>query len=459
MAGIVAAALGQSTTGLDIATDWGDTRHSWSDPMEELGVPQSRFRAPWILVAAAGVLLTACGGGGGGGSSGNSAPVKVGYLVPLSGNFASNGKNEENGFELGLKDFGSTVNGHKIQVTYLDTQADPNIALSQARQLIDNQGIDMLEGPLAANEIAAVAAYAGPRGVPTDDLSMCAGIQLDDYVKFNSGLSSGWACNQPAIMAAKYAYEDLHWRKVATIGQDFAFGWLVVGGFADAFRAEGGQVVKMLWAPNTTTDFSPYVTQIPTIGVDGMYAEVSGAVAVRFTQAYHQFGLKDKLPLLGITQMTDYSALPSEDPAAITGLQTGAQYCDGIATPENQKFADEYKQQYGTYPGYYSDAGYAKARLLVEALKKVSNPSDHKALARALKSTPIRAARGPVKLSGPPAFSPIQNIYVCQVKSVNGELRNVPIKTYANVNPWGFLDQSKWEASFRKYSSERPTPG
>src|SRR6516225_4818587 len=119
MAGIVAAALGQSTTGLDIATDWGDTRHSWSDPMEELGVPQSRFRAPWILVAAAGVLLTACGGGGGGGSSGNSAPVKVGYLVPLSGNFASNGKNEENGFELGLKDFGSTVNGHKIQVTYL----------------------------------------------------------------------------------------------------------------------------------------------------------------------------------------------------------------------------------------------------------------------------------------------------------------------------------------------------
>lgn len=421
-------------------------------------MPKSRFRAPWTLAVAA-ILVAACGGSSGGGSSSNNSPVKVGYLVPLSGNFASNGKSEQNGFELGLKDFGSTVNGHKIEVTYLDTQADPNIALSQARQLIDNQHIDMLEGPLAANEIAAVAAYAGPKGIPTDDLSMCAGIQLDYYSKFGNGYSSGWACDQPAIMAADYAYNTLHWRNVVTIGQDFAFGWLVVGGFADAFRQLGGHVTQMLWAPNTTTDFSPYVSQIKTQGVDGMYAEVSGGVAVRFTQAYHQFGLKDKLPLLGITQMTDYSALPAEDPAAVTGLLTGAQYCDGNPSADNQKFANEYKAAYGTYPSYYSDAGYAKARLLVEALKKVSNPSDHKALVKALKSTPIQAARGPVKLSGAPAFAPIQNIYICKVQSVNGELRNVPIKTYTNVNPWGILDQSKWETSFKKYSSERPTPG
>jgi len=53
--------------------------------------------------------------------------------------------------------------------------------------------------------------------------------------------------------------------------------------------------------------------------IDGVYAELSGATAVRFTAAYKQFGLKGKIPLLGITQLTDYSSLPSEDPAAITG--------------------------------------------------------------------------------------------------------------------------------------------
>jgi branched-chain amino acid transport system substrate-binding protein len=288
---------------------------------------------------------------------------------------------------------------------------------------------------------------------------MCAGIQLDYYVKFNNGFSSGWSCNQPAIMAAKYALEDLHWKKVVTIGQDFAFGWLVVGGFADAFKAGGGTVEKMIWAPNTTADFSPYVSQIPTSGIDGVYGELSGATAVRFTSTYNQFGLKGKVPLLGITQLTDYSALPSEEPQSVLGVLTGAQYCDGIDTPENKKFTEEYKQQFNVYPGYYSDAGYTKARLLVTALKKLNGATkDKKALTRTLKSTEIVAPRGPVKLSGAPAFSPIQNSYICQVKQVGSDLRNVPIKTYTNVQPWGTLPESKWADNFRKYSSERPTP-
>lgn len=66
----------------------------------------------------------------------------------------------------------------------------------------------MLEGPLAANEDAAVTAYAGPKGVPTDDLAMCAGIQLDYYQKFQNAYSSGWSCSQPAIMAADYALQQ-----------------------------------------------------------------------------------------------------------------------------------------------------------------------------------------------------------------------------------------------------------
>ena len=412
-----------------------------------------RTKFGWLLMAA--FLLEACGGST---APTNTSPIKVGYMVPLTGIFASNGRHEINGFNLGLKDFGDTVNGRKITPIVVDTQADPNIALSQAHQLVENQNIDILEGPLAANEIAAVAGYAGPKGIPTDDLSMCSAIQLENYVKFNNGLSSGWACNQPSSQGAVYAYNELHWRHVVTIAQDFSFGWLVVGGFAASFKALGGTIDKMLWAPNSTLDFSPYVSQIPT-NTDGVFAELSGQTAVRFTLAYKQFGLKDKLPILGITQLTDYSALPSEDPAAIIGLHIDAQYCDGIDTPENKKFTAEYKAQFNTYPGYYSDAGYAKARLLIEALKKLNgDTSDKKAVVKAMRSTQIVAARGPVKLSGPPAYSPIQNVYICEVKSVNGELRNVPIKTYPNVQPWGPLSQQAWIDEYKHDSAARPTP-
>ena len=416
-----------------------------------------RSRVLAAMAALGALLFTACGGSPS--SSGGNAPIKVGYEVPLTGAFAANGKSEIQGWDLGLKDFGSTVDGHKIETSVVDTQADPNVALSQARQLVTNQGIQFLEGPLAANEIAAVAAYTAPAGVPTDDLSLCSSIQLKYYVQYGLGLSSGWSCNQPAIMAAVYAYQVLGWRKVVTIGQDFAFGWLVVGGFADEFKKLGGSIDKMLWAPNTTTDFSPYVSQIPTTGIDGVYAELSGATAVRFTSAYNQFGLKAKVPLMGITQLTDYSALPAEDPSAVLGLLTGAQYCDGINSADTTKFVNEYHAAYGTYPGYYSDAGYTKARLLISALKKLGgNATNAKKLVQAMKSTPIVSSRGPVKLSGAPAFAPIQNIYICKVEQVNGALRNVPIKTYTNVQPWGDLGESAWEAGFNKYSSARPTP-
>jgi branched-chain amino acid transport system substrate-binding protein len=298
----------------------------------------------------------------------------------------------------------------------------------------------------------------GPKGIPTDDLSLCSDIQLDYYVKFNNALDSGWACNQPATQGALYAYNELHWRHIVTIGQDFSFGWLVVAGFAASFKKLGGTIDKMIWAPNTTLDFGPYVSQIPR-NTDGVFAELSGQTAVRFTLAYKQFGLKDKLPVLGITQLTDYSALPSEDPEAIIGMKTDAQYCDGIDSPENKKFTEQYKAQYGTYPGYYSDAGYVKARLLVEALKKVNgNTSDKKAVVKAMRATSFQAPRGPFKLSGAPAYSPIQNIYICQVQNVNGALRNVPIKTYTNVQPWGPLTEQAWTDVYKKNSGSPPTP-
>src|SRR6266700_729528 len=82
-----------------------------------------------------GLALAACGSSGTSGG-GSNAPVKVGYLLPLTGVFTSNGTSEEEGFKLGLKNFGSSVDGHPIDVTYLNTQGEPTIALTDATQLV-----------------------------------------------------------------------------------------------------------------------------------------------------------------------------------------------------------------------------------------------------------------------------------------------------------------------------------
>ena len=404
------------------------------------------------------VVASACGGGSssssGSGGGSNKDPIVVGFELPLTGNFSANGKNEQNGFELGLDTFGREVDGHPIEVRYADTKGDPATALTTARKLVQD-GVAVFQGPLVASEAAATTPFLATSKTPLDDLTLCSEVQLDSWQKTPNGFASGWSCDQPAMLAAKYAYEEKGWRNITALAQDFSFGWEVIGGFKSVFEQLGGKVTSTVWVPSTATDVSSYVSQIPA-NTDAVYAEMSGALALRFTEAFKSFGRTGKTPVLGITQLTDQSVLPQEDPAAVTGILTGAQYCDGIDTPENKKFVDAYKAKFNLFPGYYSDAGYVKAQILVAAMKTLKgDASDKEKVAKAMQAVKIEAPRGPVSISEK-THSPIQNVYICEVKSVDGALRNVPIKTYENNQPNGPLDYAKWEARFRHDSKARP---
>jgi branched-chain amino acid transport system substrate-binding protein len=421
----------------------------------------SRSTKRWAgtaVIALSAVVLSACGGGsgssGGGSGGGNTDPITVGFELPLTGNFAANGTNEQNGFEIGLDTFGREINGHPLDIKYVDTKGDPATALTSARKLVQD-GADVFEGPLVSSESAAVTPFLAAQKVPVDDLTLCSEVQLDSWQKVPNGFSSGWSCDQPALMAAKWAYEDMGWRHVTLAAQDFSFGWEVGGGFKAAFEALGGTVDQAIWVPLNATDLSSYISQIPK-DTDAVYAEMSGAFAVRFIDAYQSFGLKQTTPLVGITQLTDQSVLPQLNPQGATGVYTSAQYCDGIDTKENTDFVAAYQKKFNVFPGYYSDAGYVKAQILTQALKSLKGDvSDKAAVAKALKSATITAPRGPVAISDK-TFSPVQNVYMCQVTMVDGALRNVPVKTYENVQPQGSLDYDAWEKHFRHDSAGRP---
>jgi branched-chain amino acid transport system substrate-binding protein len=399
-------------------------------------------------------MVAACSGSSQSTGTANTTPVKVGFILSLTGTFAANGHNEQNGWNLAVKELGSKVLGHPIQTTFADDQTDPNVALSQARTLVEADGVNMLEGPIPANADAAVASFAGPQGIPTDDLAMCSKEQVTNYKAFGNAFSSGWSCDQPDIMLGQWAYQQ-GYRHISTIGLDYAFGWISTGAFIAAFKKAGGTIDKQLWAPITTADFTPFVTQLPRTD-DAIFALMAGAASVRFTNAYKQLGFVGKTPLIGNTTLTDYSALPAEDPAAIQGVRIAAQYCDGINTSANNKFANDYHNVYGNWPGYYSDAGFTKYRLLMTALQKLNgDASNKKKLVSALKSTPIVAPRGPVTLNSA-TWTPNENTYICEVQRVGTSLRNVPIKTYKNVKPWGTFSQSEWLSLFTADAVGRP---
>lgn len=418
-----------------------------------------RRRSVAVLLVCAAFLLAACSSSGG--SAGNGAsnsPVKVGYLVPLTGTTAANGLDEERGFNLGLQQFGKVVDGHPIQVTYLDTQSSPSVALSDARELVSQDHVQVVEGPLLANQIEAVAPYVMANKIPEDDLYLASPTQIDDYSKYGLGLTSGWDSAQVSTVGAKWAYDTMHWRHVVVIGDAYSFGWEVGGDFAAEFKDLGGTIDKSIWIPLDTVDLSSYISEIPR-NTQGVYVELLGTQSSNFLTDYESYGLSGKVPLLASTTVTDQSALPAVKPPAGVGVYSVSQYCDDNPGQANQTFANAYHKAYGVYPAYYSEAGYTKAEILVSALKALhGDATNGSALAKAMKAVSISAPRGPVTISGT-TYSPVQDTDICKVEDLDGTLRNVPVTTYPSIQPWGYLSQSAWMSDFKTESTSQPPWG
>ena len=413
---------------------------------------KARGASPLLGALAASLLaLAACAGSGppsGGGGQGGS-PIKVGFILPQSGVFAPNGQDEQDGWNLAIKDTGDTVNGRKIQTSFVDDAADPNQGLTAARQLVETQNVDLLVGPLAANVGLAVRPYVASQGIPTVYISACSD-ELATSEKASNLVLTGWTCDQPTLNFGKYVYEKLGYRHVTTVAMDYAFGWQVTGGFVSTFKAAGGKIDRQIWAPINAPDYSPYVSQIPR-DTDAVFDLAAGSAAIRFTDAYRQFGLKDKVPLIGGGTMTDYSVLRSQAPDTVLGAITVLQYADGIDTPENRKFVEAYRAATNKFPSYYAETAYATYKLLYSVLKKTNgNTKDRASIVKYLKTTQFQAPRGPVSINQE-TNSPIQNIYVRKVQMVDGVLRNVVVDTIRQSQPWGPLKKSDWEAQAAHY--------
>ncbi|HUL25918.1 MAG TPA: ABC transporter substrate-binding protein [Streptosporangiaceae bacterium] len=423
-----------------------------------LSRPRLRRRLSAVALAACSAVAAACSSGTSSSTAASAhTPVKVGYLLPLTGIFTKNGTSEQNGFKLGLKHFGTSVDGHPIQVTYANDQGDPTVSLSMARQLVTSRHVQVMEGPLISSAIAVVAPYVLGKGIPEDDLYLASPQQALAYNRYGTGFTSGWDGFAPSTVGAKWAYTTMGWRHVTTVGLDISFGWQGVGGFAAQFTKLGGKIDKMIWVPSNAVDMSSYVSAIPA-GTQAVWVVLSGSQAASFVNTYASFGLKKKIPLMGITTLTDQAALPAEKPSAALGVYTDSQYCDGNPAAVNQQFANAYHAAYGVYPSYYSEAGYTKAEILIAALKSLHGVvTSEKALGNAMRAVKITAPRGPVSLNRA-TWSPVQNEYICKVENVDGTMRNVPILTVRSVPPWGTLSLATWTPLFARTAVSQPSP-
>lgn len=419
-----------------------------------------------ILAALGGlaIVCTACSGNSSGANSSTKpttptthADINVSYIAPTTGVAAASGIDEENGFKLGLSHFGSTVDGHTIKVSYINTQGTPTIGLTDAKRSVSNH-TEIVEGPLLANVIAGVAPYVMSHGIPENDLALVSPLQLADYQKGKLGFTSGWNPLQPPSVGAKWAYTTMHWTHVVTIADTYAFGWLTVGAFDNAYQKDGGTISKQIWVPNTVENISSYIAEVPAT-TQAVFVELLAGQDVSFFQSFSQYGLKGKVAILGNTTTTDQSGIGDAPKTATSGAYSVTQYCDDLPSQANQTFAQAYHNAYGGWPAYYSENGYTQAEILVTALKAVDGSAQNgKKLGQAMLSVKVTAPRGPMTISKQ-TYSPNQNVYICKVEIKTGALRQVPIKTFHDVPSYGTLSPSTWQKIFKANSGAQPHAG
>ena len=399
-----------------------------------------------VAVLLVGVmLLTACAPPpGASGPTGGSGPIKIGLVIPVTGTVAASGADMLNGWNLYWKVKGNKIGNRTVENLHEDTAGDPNTAITKGRQLVEQRQVHMLVGPLLANEGYALADYAKTTSVPLFT-PVVASDDLTQRQKFDTVIRvAGWASSQPHHPFGEWAYEQ-GYRNILTICTDYAFGHEVCGGFVRTFTAKGGKIAAQLWNPLGTADYSAYMSQIQATQADAVFALQVGADSPRFVKAYSDFGLKNKLPMIGGEVTLDQSLLRGMGPEAEGFISVG-HYVEGREAKPTQEFVDLYLKEYNQLPSYFSASMYTAAGWISQAIEKNNgNVEDAKRLIETIKGISLEdSIFGPMKLDE--YNNPIFNVYIRKVeKRADGKLWNVPTgKIYNNVSQFLTFDPQEY---------------
>jgi branched-chain amino acid transport system substrate-binding protein len=321
----------------------------------------------WLPVSAVAMVALTVGlvAATAGGTANSATPIKIGFISTCKGPFAPFYDATLLGAAIALIDHGGkpagpnpsdgvkgvTISGHPVQVVNGCSDATPDVALAEARRLIEQVKVDILVAPLSGSEGIAIANYSktqpgktfvnGTSGAQATTLD----VRSPNFYRFNTD-GAQWMAGM-----GDYAYNTLKWRKVVTIGDDYDFPYTQNAGFVAEFCALGGQVTKRIWPPLGTKDYSSYIAQIPKSGIDGFFLTVGGTGTVAFVKSYEQLtqGNLAKRILFGSVALDPI--VVKELGARVVGGITGTPMVGDSGNPATKKYIREAAKYYPKLAG------------------------------------------------------------------------------------------------------------
>jgi branched-chain amino acid transport system substrate-binding protein len=356
------------------------------------------------------------------------ARIKIGLMLPYSGNFALLGNNITDAFKLAIAERGGKLGGRDVQFVQIDDESDPAKAPQNANRLVVGEKVDVLVGTVSSAVQAAMIRVAREEGtyllIPNAGLN-AGSRELCAPNIFRTSFSN-W---QPAYPMGKVMYDRGH-RNVVTYAWKYAAGDESVGGFIEGFTQAGGKIVKELSLPFPDVEFQAQLTEIASLKPDAVFVFFAGAGAGKFVKDYDAAGLRRTIPLYGTGFLTD-GVLEAQG-AAAEGLMTTLHYVEDLDNAANKRFKDAFKAASKREADVYAVQGYDTGLLLAQALDAVKGDIGARAeLIKATRAAKIDSPRGPWTFSA--SQNPVQDIYLREVR--RGENRFVSVAHKALADP------------------------
>jgi len=377
-----------------------------------------------LRALAAGALIGAlCG------SALGQETVKIGMILPMTGPFASTGRQIEVNARLYMAQHGTTVAGKKIELIVKDDAGVADNTKRLAQELIVNDKVAFLAGfgltPLAL----ATAPLATEAKVPMVVMAAATSIITDKspYI-----VRTGFTLPQVTVGIADWAAKN-GIKKAVTLVSDFGPGIDAETAFKTRFTAAGGQVVEELRVPLRNPDFAPFLQRVRDANPDAVFVFVPSGVGAIFMKQFTERGLdKSGIRLIGTGDVTDDDILNDMGDVAL-GVVTSFHYSAAHNSAVNKAYVADYKKANPTMrPNFMGVGGYDGMQLIYKALEATKGSTNGDALLAAMKGMAWESPRGPITIDAQTRET-VQNVYIRKVERVGGELYNVEFETLPAV--------------------------
>jgi branched-chain amino acid transport system substrate-binding protein len=328
----------------------------------------------------------------------------VGCVLPLSGRYQAYGDRILRGLVMAAQDLKNV--GGDIQLIIKDSGGDPGVAVAAVRDLVMDNKVAAVIGPLSRVAAEAAAEEAEKLWVPIITLTQKEGIShIGSYV-FRYFLSN----EQQTRALVEYAVLGLDYKRFAILYPDDGYGTRLMNLFWDELDQLGAEVRGVETYDPSQTDFADQIKKLVGLyypRVEGETSEWTEGVKTDESSPAGSTGQASRDQEEELTPIVDFDAIFIPDGYSQVGLiapqlayhdVTGVKllgtnlwnsqklvemaapylqdavfvdgFFSGSGLPLTSQFVESYEKTFGGKPGYPEAQAYDTVHLLMEALRQ-----------------------------------------------------------------------------------------